>query len=208
MPYHYNSRSGRRRMTRKSVAKAVSNVKFRRRVSQAIDRSKELKSVIKSGITLSPSTSWTYYSQAMDTGEGDTTTSRDGFDIKGMKLKVKFDMTNADATNIVRIVVFRNDRNDTPVGMPANTRGFFDDLFYQNHKLVYDRRFFLRSPYSGGSDVQGGTAIINLKHLVKYNTGGSSSPHVGNYWIGAISDSGAASHPSVLMTTRFSYVEA
>lgn len=175
-------------------------------IKKELDSDKEVKSLITSH-SLGPSSTWAYVNTFMSIQEGVTTTSRDGFIIKAKSLKLRLVVANADNTNLVRLILFRNDRNSTPAGMPSSTNGFCDDLFYQYNTVVYDKRISLQEPFSGGVDQKLVEVTIPLNHLVKYTGGTAAPPGQGCYWLGHLSDSGAVSHPQVYGDIEFQYVE-
>lgn len=179
----------------------------KKEVKKIVLRNKELKSHIVQHSTLSPSTTWVYESNLMDITEGDSSTARDGLKIQGLRLKGRVSIVNGDSTNRIRLIVFRNDRNQSPTGLPGNVNGFFDDTFYQKNKLVYDRTFVLNSTYGGASMQKQIKFSISTKHLVEYGGAPAAYPTKGGYWIAAISDSGAAPNPAVNITTAFYYKE-
>lgn len=205
--YHGPLRPGERsaKVPRSFTKKLTQTAK--QQVKQIVLKNKELKSMIVQHSTLSPSTSWAYEADLMNIGEGVTSVQRNGFKIQGLRLKGRMTITSSDSSNLVRVVIFRNDRNATPSGLPGNVNGFFDDTFYQSNKLVYDKTFTFNEMVSGNGVVKHVKFSIPTKHIIEYGTASAAYPKKGGYWIACISDSGVAGHPSVNITTAFYFKE-
>lgn len=149
--------------------------------------------------------------------QGDGDTERIGDNINAYSLSLRMDMSNADDTNLYRVVVFQwlASTTPTPSDILTDTSTVYACLSqYINDKvgkgksalILYDKTFALNAPYSGGVEHKVAYKKIKLRRRkIQYQTGGTTG--VGKVYILAISDSAATSHPALLFDCRLHYTD-
>lgn len=181
---------------------------FARAVRRITNGAKERKSICTYHGNQTATTAWQYEADMMNVALGDTDITRDGDQIHARFLKMKIRMTVADDTNSFRLILFRNDKNTTPSGLPGTVLGCFEPEFYQKWGPVkYDKTFVLNNNYSGQSVQKIIEFYIPLKHTISYDVPTASRPSKGNYWFAWISDSAVAAHPTLDIQSDFVYNE-
>lgn len=143
-------------------------------------------------------------------GQGDTDGTRDGDQLSVTKFEIRGMVKTADATNNVRIIVFRWNGDSTPstTDIVQNFQGTGTDLDFlrpinhdhkKNIKILYDRWFRLSTSEAFMSDIPFRVVRYGKRLGAKKITyeNGTTTPLKGGIWMMAFSDSGAISHPGV-----------
>lgn len=138
------------------------------------------------------------------------TTARAGEQIKCFSMFMRYTVTLADATNIVRVVLFSDKESNGSVPSVANilapTVGVLSPMNADNRqrfKVHHDSTYALGS----GHEVVA-TKVYKRYGRVMSTTLGATTPRANHLYLLVIDDSNAASHPTVEYFSRLSYSDA
>jgi hypothetical protein len=172
--------------------------------NEMIDKRAELKR-----ITLTRAAAGVDYSgvcvSLSDITQGDTPTTRDGNSVVFRELKLRYTITPADATNLMRVIVFRwlplDSTPPTPgqilltIGSALAPLSVRYPVFPSLYKVYYNKLHDVDT--TSKVQVKGRVVIRKKMGIQKTEYNNTSSDGVGKLYILAISDSAAATHPSI-----------
>jgi len=200
---------------RRTLRGAKLNLRQKRQVKRLIGSRTEDKIVDNGGIIASPDAGGTVGLLPLPS-EGTGSYQRVGDEILLKKLMFTFSWAVADTTNLCRLIMFRWDDNNAitaPIraDVMANTGplAFYNDTNIENGrvKILYDKTIAL-STQGPAAYVRRGSVYgtkLGKKKLVFNPTAITAKGAI--YYL-AITDSIAASHPSLGLTTRLHYTDA
>lgn len=147
--------------------------------------------------------------------QGDDDNSRDGSEIKVRGFVVKWGCFAGDATNVCRIMIIR-DANSLGV-VPSESEIFETTANpYSPINSNYQKRFHVLFDKVVGVALAGKDAITGNTYVTVRNrmvteyintTASQNGAGVNAYYLVRISDSGAATHPTISVYTRTIYTE-
>lgn len=145
-------------------------------------------------------------------------TKRQGNEIMIRSLQVRGDVSVADSTNLVRIIIFRWLGKSTPLAssildVTTATTDYYkahyvldsSSSFLENYRILYDRTIALAVDSKDSATVK---FIKKWKQGLKveyYNIAGSNFS-TGTIWMLAVSDSAAVTHPYLDFNTRVKFM--
>lgn len=145
--------------------------------------------------------------------QGVTAKDRVGDVIAPMYLDIRYVITDADTTQLFRVMIFKwhaDDASDAPQlnELLQDTAGYgcISPLKWEDKErftVLYDKRIVIRLP----SVIQEGHSK-RIKISGKTNYNGSSTTGSGHIYALFLSDSGVAPHPSILFYGRLYYKDA
>ncbi len=144
--------------------------------------------------------------------QGDTDSTRDGDHIKLTKLWMNVAVTYADASNVVRVIVFRWNQDDSSVAPTVNditqSLSAYSPIHRDNeraHKfdIIFDKMF-------GVANVGPGIATVEWRRPLKSQIAfqATANTGTGHLYVYIISDSSAATHPGVNLISRVYYTDS
>jgi hypothetical protein len=143
-----------------------------------------------------------------DVPQGDTDEARDGDSLNKEHILVKYSVICADATNLMRVLVFSWGLTSTPVpgdvfSILGNAQAPFSYTVQDNKQLlhVYYDRLHCLSLASNVSEC--GTIDIPVKGKIQFNTGTTTGSN--KIFICLLSDSAAATHPTFQGVSIFKF---
>jgi len=187
---------------KKDVMKKGLKKEIKQEILQSLNSSEEEKWINVAAVSAAASGSPTFV-DLTTIGQGNTSNSRNGDTVKLTNLRLAFSCIFADATNLLRVTLFRwlmNNTSDVPstaeifqdaTGTTRTVLSPFVVTKPSRFKILYDKVFNL--------DSVAHPQILNvtdlkLKSLVSYDTGTSTGR--GHIYLSFISDSGAIPHPA------------
>lgn len=217
MPYQR-----KRRYTSYKKRRAVKGYKLtyrqKKEVKQMIGRNMELKSIDETGGASAPAlgliTRW------FNIPQGTGNTQRIGNDINATHLELQYDITQADAFNRVRVIVFQWALDDATAVPTINdilfvgATNYFNALYnFDNrdkYKILHDRRYLLENTSVGISSVPKSSPIYKLKIPHKQILFNGSGATTGRFMIYQLlcSDSASVPNPNVVTNIRLIYRDA
>lgn len=146
-----------------------------------------------------------------DIAQGDTDTTRDGDELLMTKIEVRFANYLGDTTNITRVIIFRWMPPSVPavsdfwadIGTAESPLATFIHDQQQNVTVLYDKLCFT----GPGRYVEVGQAIQNLNVRVQF-VAASTTIATGKVYMFFISDSAAATHPTVSYYARTEFTDS
>lgn len=184
---------------------------------------KQVKSLINSGrenkyhdtlLAVTEEYGGTVYSIS-DVPVGDTDITRDGDQFTQRSLRIKGKCVVADATNIVRFIVFRWKQNDTPdvakilsstyVGSIRAPYAPFHHDGRTNFTVLYDK-MLVTDTYNPIRVFD--TKWINLRDKKQYMVAGSSTEGKNKIYVLVISDSAAEASPLFEQVSRLTFTDS
>lgn len=146
--------------------------------------------------------------------QGDSDTARDGDAFIPTSIQLRYNVTVADATNLVRVMVVRYNNyisGDISVNSVLQTIGSFEAPITaysfdnrQNFTVIYDKCHALDT-YNSIQSVD--LSLPLAKKTVQY-AAASSTAGTNRYWLLVISDSAAATHPSIKYYIRVQFTDS
>lgn len=187
-------------------------------VQRMISRSQEKKWAEPGIVTEAISIAGTV-SSLMNITQGTGQNNRVGDDIRPKMIKLRLDCTIADATNVVRFIVFRWKENDqfvAPVTTSILDNGlsgapdiwsFYNKDTSQSYEIIYDTLFCGAGGSSASNLRQFRVKNIPLKGKVKFYSDASTNGSNKLYAL-RISDSAAVSHPTLSWLAEVTFTDA
>lgn len=197
----YRKRNFRKTAIRKrSFRKARSARKFNRITRQLRPPTKFAAETV-AGAAIS--TTYSIWQLSDSVAQGTTSTSRLGEKVLVKGLRLTWNATGVDATNIMRIILLAP--KNIGIAMPGSLTvdSLIDKRFYNIYK---DFRIKLVAT-AGASDVQKiGKFYIKLNQIVHYFGAAATDYKTGKqFWLCAVSDSPGAAHPTFSYNSTFMY---
>lgn len=148
-----------------------------------------------------------------DVAQGDTDNTRNGDSLFASSLGMRYHWVGADAYNTMRLIIFQWNQDDVPsvgdilldVGVVSSCTENYNTDQASHYKIMYDHTITATQAVTG----QGYSGPFMAKKLrvprskIQFNGGGTVG--TGKIYYLALSDSAAASHPSLLFTSRLNY---
>jgi len=146
-----------------------------------------------------------------DIAQGDTDTTRDGDQIILSKFEMRFANYLGDSTNITRVIVFKWLPPSVPavsdfwvdIGTAESPLATFIHDQEPNITVLYDHLCYL----GPGRYVEVGQSIQNVHHRIQY-VAGSTTIASGKIYLFFISDSAAATHPTLSYYVRSEFTDS
>lgn len=150
--------------------------------------------------------------------QGDTGSLRDGDAVYATSLQCRYQIVNADATNLQRLIIFQWNGEDSPavsdiLATVGTTRAplspYEADKVGRNKlaRVLYDRTFNLQEPFSGGSHQIIGSFKVSLKKRhIQFQDGTTTGAN--KVFLLSVSDSSIVSHPIMNVYTRLWFQDA
>lgn len=148
-------------------------------------------------------------------GTDDQTRVGDELYMKSISLNYNVTVSSTDSTNVVRAIVFQwfDDSTASLSSILQQTGDLsavvspyhHDNMYGKKFKILYDKVHLVNdasNPQSYGS-----ISITKIKRRKVHYTAGSSTPDNNRVYLAFISDSAAASHPSVNYYLRIRYTD-
>lgn len=147
-----------------------------------------------------------------DVPQGDTDSTRDGDALMPTSLDIRLSITNADATNLIRICIIRWHSNVSTLAV-ANILQYANQTYAPQTPFVHDGRGEFQVLHDGlhSTNTVNKPQIILRKKLrlakkaVHYTAGTTAGRE--KIFLIALSDSAAASHPYIAGYIRFNYTD-
>jgi len=147
--------------------------------------------------------------------QGDTDVTRDGDKIKLEEISFRYTVQIADTTNVFRVILFQWHPSSSPgitnilltVGSANGVNSALTVDYEQQYKILYDRTHYLNNvavPQTGLTE-----AVVIKKGFQKqmqFIAGGTTGTN--HIWAAFISDSAAATHPSINSSMRIRFSDA
>lgn len=171
----------------------------------------------------STSVSTTPYFQIMNLiSQGDTATSRDGNEIFMTTFDLRIQLVGADATNLVRIMIYYdrqfNNTNPTTAGLavPLDTLSINNSIYAQHNinsrkrlKWIFDRTYSLITNTTDQTDkYQRHISIhkkIKMPTIYTGNAGSLADILTGGLILAIVSDSSAVTHPTFTYSAKLNF---
>lgn len=145
--------------------------------------------------------------------QGDTDVTRDGDSVQLEEIEFRYNVQLADTTNTFRVIIFQWHPNSTPavanvllsVGSVNGVNSAFTVDYEQQFKILYDRVHYLNSVAVPQTGIEHAVKIRKgFTKRLQFAAGGVTGTNL--LYSLYISDSGAATHPSInaYMRIRFS----
>lgn len=143
--------------------------------------------------------------------QGDTDITRDGDQLYATSMQIKGYISCADTTNQFRVIIFKYKPEATPTDDDILATATKGSVNYVNAPYHHDGRnqFVILSDRRYNLALSTNKAQVNISHnlklntKIKYSAGGTTGYN--QIWYFVISDSAAATHPSVNMTSRLRF---
>lgn len=159
-----------------------------------------------------------FFSSLTLVGQGDHDDQRQGDKLTPKNLKINMNFVCGDSTNIVRCLILRwKQLNSAVAPIQADVMeltgaaGALAPISHYNHdkrsayQVLHDKTIYL----NGVDKPQvKHNVYLNLKKYPKIKYLATTTNGYDHIYIGFISDSGAATHPSVNFTARFNFVDS
>lgn len=206
----------KRRTGRKKVPKTVKTY-----VKRAVQAEIERKETSVTGV-LSPSTTASMVDLSSSISQGITDRTRIGDKCKPKYLQVNALLVVADLSNFVRFVFFVWKQNTILASPVTNliwddTGGVTPTLALMNHdtkqasnfKVLKDKTFYIADvAHTGAANPEKLVKFrINLKNCPATYFDAGNSTGTNHIYMGVVSDSSAAAHPSVTYTAHLAYTD-
>jgi len=210
----------RRRTVRRRTGRKL-NARQRTQVKRIIGKQEEDKFLdVYTGATSIPSGTGALIGPFTNVPQGDTVNGRTGDVIQHRKLECRFQVQSADVVNAIRIILFKwnyNDSFDTPTAIKiiqdTVTQPWLSpltDLSVESNRytVLMDRLF--TNFNAGDTNMRVWKSTFFGKRLGKKKAvfNPAAGTGVGNIYMLAVSDSIAASHPAVALSTRLHFTDS
>lgn len=223
----YRKRNFRRKYYRRKGKKLSPGQ--RRAVKSIINKSRELKYFPYSLIGVSVTSTGALTGVPFDVPQGDTDNSRDGdqFDLAG-NISFRFQLLAGDTTNLVRIFFFQWKALSTSAPLPAlsdillnGPSGSIDVWSQYNHdtrkayKILWDRTYNMVGNGTSGtfpgtttSQIYKSVKVPLRKARRKVQLRGGGGQGTNRIFMVYLSDSGAATHPTLSYSTKLFFYDS
>lgn len=200
--------AGRRRLTAAEKAKKIATVPQVKRLINAQAEHKFLDTLVNQSVD-SAGVIW----QLSAVPQGDTASSRDGAFLMPKSLQWKGGITVGDTTNFMRVIVFRDMDGNGTAPIPTNVletvsyHGLKNNTNKKRFTFLWDRLYSLSTLGQDGSirPIQGSLRLAQKKIGFAAT---STAPRTNHLYVLFVSDSGAITHPSALMTFRLNFTDS
>lgn len=207
------------RRKRPTYRRPYNNVRMMQRVAQrVVNRNVEHK-YYDTNFSLTPQP--TAIQLLTDINQSDTDTGRDGDKLRMMTLKWRAQVFNADATNVVRMILFQwHPSTDLILPSPAqilqdpnNYNSMYNHDRGSNYSIFYDRIIKLNNVNQPNVIINGECKLFSKYGRLKYvrqnlkfvNSSVQGQDHL---WLVLVSDSTVSPSPNFSATFRLSYTDS
>lgn len=151
--------------------------------------------------------------------QGDSASSRDGDHVTPKSLFLRYEVRAADATNAIRVIIWRQNLNSATVGprllnIMQYTTTVATDIYspyivhseFAKFKILSDKNYVLTQGTDNQVIIEEMYFDLSRQPQLNFNQGANTGEY--QYFISFLNDSGAITHPSLKGWSRFRYTDA
>lgn len=154
----------------------------------------------------SVSTTVVTHSDFQQVGQGDDNHERIGTEVNAVGILISGSITSGDDSNILRFTGYLRDDDSTSITTPATVLApITADYHSKVDRHLFDRKLVLNNSFSGAGKQRLFKIWIPLRRKVRWPDGTTGDPSKGHFHMRVVSDSAAATHPTITAWAQFMY---
>lgn len=154
----------------------------------------------------SASTTVVTHSDFQQVAQGDDNHERIGTEVNAVGILISGSITAGDDSNIVRFTGYIRDDDSTSITTPATVLApITADYYSKVDKHLFDKKVVVNNGFSGAGAQRLFKIWIPLRRKIRWSDGTTGDPSKGHFQMRVVSDSAAATHPTITAWAQFMY---